>query len=163
MYGCSEPKGTVPSYLLVLSVYAACSDVWSEHCVLCRYDFIEFIRNGGRRPHAQPDPLTRQGSIELVSEASDAGQTEQQPPPPTHVHPGADPLQPRDNAEGMTGDHMEAALGFKPSDRQQQHQLGLQTKLAPLQTAVVFCSWAATFCNASAQLQATCCVTSVAD
>ncbi|KAL0020410.1 hypothetical protein WJX77_000240 [Trebouxia sp. C0004] len=108
---------------------------WSGSGIVSRYDFIEFIRNGGRRPYAHPDPLTRQGSIELVSEASDAGQTEQKPPPPTHIHPGADPLQPHDNAEGMTRDHMEAALGFRPSDGQQQHQLGLQTKLAPLQTA----------------------------
>jgi len=149
-------KALFPSYSLVLSVYAACSDVWSEHCVLCRYDFIEFIRNGGRRPHAQPDPLTRQGSIELVSEASDAGQTEQQPPPPTHIHPGADPLQPRDNAEGMARDHMEAALGFKPSDGQQQHQLGLQTKLGPLQTAVLLCCSAATFDIAGILMQTTC-------
>ncbi|DBB02881.1 TPA: hypothetical protein ACH3X1_013486 [Trebouxia sp. C0004] len=109
---------------------------WSGSGIVSRYDFIEFIRNGGRRPYAHPDPLTRQGSIELVSEASDAGQTEQKPPPPTHIHPGADPLQPHDNAEGMTRDHMEAALGFRPSDGQQQHQLGLQTKLAPLQTAM---------------------------
>ena len=142
----------------MLSVYAAYSHVWSEHCVLCRYDFIEFIRNGGRRPHAQPDPLTRQGSIELVSEASDAGQTEQQAPPPTHIHPGADPLQPRDNAEGMARDPMEAALGFKPSDRQQQHQLGLPTKLAPLQTAVLLCCLAATFDNAGVLMQASCSV-----
>lgn len=128
-----------------------------------RYDFIEFIRNGGRRPHAQPDPLTRQGSIELVSEASDAGQTEQQAPPPTHIHPGADPLQLRDNAEGVTRDHMEAALGFKPSDRQQQQQLGLQTKLAPLQTAVLFCSWAATSDKTGILQQTTRCMIFVAD
>ena len=136
----------------------AYSGLWSECCVVCRYDFIEFIRNGGRRPHAQPDPLTRQGSIELVSEASDAGQTEQQPPPPTHIHPGADPLQPRDNAEGMARDHMEAALGVKPSDRRQQHHMGLHTKLAPLQTAVMFCSWAATLDNAGVLMQTTCSV-----
>ncbi len=135
----------------------------SDSCVMCRYDFIEFIRNGGRRPHAQADPLTRQGSIELVSEASDAGQTEQQPPPPTHIHPGANPLQPRDNAEGMTRDHMEAAHGFKPSDAQQQHQLGLQTKLPPLQTPVSFCSSAATFVNAGVLMQTTCCVISVSN
>lgn len=130
--------------------------------MVCRYDFIEFIRNGGRRPHAQPDPLTRQGSIELVSEASDAGQTEQQPPPPTHVHPKADPLQPHDNAEGMARDHMEAVLGFRPSEAQQQHQLGLQTKLAPLQTAVLFCCLAATFDNEGISMQTICCVISVA-
>ncbi|KAL0037315.1 hypothetical protein WJX79_001603 [Trebouxia sp. C0005] len=39
---------------------------WSGSGIVSRYDFIEFIRNGGRRPHAQPDPLTRQGSIELT-------------------------------------------------------------------------------------------------
>ena len=155
-------EGTVPSCSLVLSVYVAYSNVWSECCVLSRYDFIEFIRNGGRRPHAQPDPLTRQGSIELVSEASDAGQTEQQPQPPTHIHLGADPLQPCDNAEGMARDHMEAALSFKPSGEQQQHGPGLQTKLAPLQTAVLFCSLTPFFDIVGVLMQITCSMISVA-
>ena len=114
----------------------ACCAMSCTDSVSCRYDFIEFIRNGGRRPHAHPDPLTRQGSIELVSEASDPGQTEQQAPSPTHQQAGADPLTPHSNAGGLTPDPINPVLILKASHGQQQYPVGLPPKLPALQTTV---------------------------
>lgn len=104
----------------------------ASHRFLCRYDFIEFIRNGGRRPHAQPEPLTRQGSIELVSEASDPGQAEQPPPPPPSRHQNPDPAPVQFSSPTMNDAHMGAALSSKGSDAHHQ----LPPKLPLLQTAV---------------------------
>ena len=100
-------------------------------CGWCRYDFIEFIRNGGRRPQAHPDPLTRQGSMELVSEASDPGQTHQQPPTPQDITPA--PLWHDSQAASQ---HAATDPHRKASDPQQHQDLLASHKLAPLQTRV---------------------------
>lgn len=99
----------------------------------CRYDFIEFIRNGGRRPQPQPDSLTRQGSIELVSEPSDLGQA-LDPPPPQNA--GADPPQ---HSSQTVAHQTGSAPDLEASDaakQQQQQQLIPPLKLAPIQTVV---------------------------
>ncbi|KAL3159876.1 hypothetical protein ABBQ38_010274 [Trebouxia sp. C0009 RCD-2024] len=101
---------------------------WSGGGIVSRYDFIEFIRNGGRRPQPQPDCLTRQGSIELVSEPSDPGETQHPPPIPQYAPPG--PPKPSTQAaayQTATAPHLEA------SDARQQ-QLTPLHKLAPIQT-----------------------------
>lgn len=113
---------------MLLAGMQRCSD---SSILLCRYDFIEFIRNGGRRPQAQPDSLIRQGSIELVSEASDPGQG-QQPPIPHEAGP--------EFAQGEASSESEYAAPkalLRASDAQ-QHQLVALPKLAALQTAVCF-------------------------
>ena len=57
-----------------------------DYLYKCRYDFIEFIRNGGRRPHVlPPEGVQRQLSIELSSENSNEGST--------HGRPAAAPPQ----------------------------------------------------------------------
>ena len=101
--------------------------------LLCRYDFIEFIRNGGRRPQAQPDSLTRQGSIELVSEASDPGQG-LQPPIPGEAGPDS----PQHTASSES-DYTAPQPLPRASDAQ-HHQLVALPKLASLQTTVCFLS-----------------------
>ena len=117
---------------------------------MCRYDFIEFIRNGGRRPQAQPDSLTQQGSIELVSEASDLSQA-QQPPKPYDL--AADPLQHDCQAAAQ---HAASEHQLKASDAQEHHELVASHKLAHLQASV--CLFIHSLCAGIHNVGCCCCV-----
>lgn len=94
-----------------------------------RYDFIEFIRNGGRRPPAHVDHMTRQVSIELSSEPSSHDPQPQSPSDPSSANspfasnspaPGAasDRLQPLDiTANPLQQD--QSLMDYQPSSNQQ--------------------------------------------
>lgn len=115
---------------------------WSSSGIVSRYDFIEFIRNGGRRPQTQPEPFTRQGSIELVSEASDPDQAEQHTPqqssPQPPLQPPFEPQQPGHTPGAILGSPSKDDDGdqsLKPKSwHAQQHGVGAMPKLPPLQT-----------------------------